>query len=184
MAPSLAVYQLTESMRVSPSLNPASFSMLSLLAAVVFVASGCQSRAQDAARAGQGSLAPEVLPAMVVYKSPTCGCCTKWVEYLQAAGMDVKTTDVDDMGTIKERFGVPGRLSSCHTGIIDGYIVEGHVPIEDIRRLLTEKPKAVGITVPGMPIGSPGMEVEGREADRYDVVLFDASGNQSVFASH
>jgi hypothetical protein len=121
---------------------------------------------------------------MVVYKSPTCGCCSKWVDYLRAAGMEVKTTDTEDMGSIKERFGVPGKLSSCHTAVVGGYIVEGHVPFEDIQKLLTERPDAVGISAPAMPIGSPGMEVEGREADKYDVLLFDAKGNQRVFASH
>ena len=158
-----------------------SFATLSLVAAAVFAVSGCQSQAHDASDA---SLASQALPAMMVYKSPTCGCCSKWVAYLEEAGMEVKTTDVEDMGAIKERFGVPGKLSSCHTGIVGGYVVEGHVPIEDIQRLLAERPNAVGITAPGMPVGSPGMEVEGRPADKYDVILFDASGNQEVYASH
>jgi hypothetical protein len=120
----------------------------------------------------------------MVYKSPTCGCCSKWVDYLRAAGMEVKTTDIEDMGTIKERFGVPARMASCHTAVIGGYVVEGHVPLEDIRRLLAEQPKATGISAPGMPIGSPGMEVEGRAADRYDVMVFGPEDPPSVFASH
>ncbi|MDZ4700357.1 MAG: DUF411 domain-containing protein [Rhodothermales bacterium] len=150
----------------------------------VLVAAGCRSDGADSSGIKPISVAEEVLPTMMVYKSPTCGCCSKWVDHLRAAGMDVKTTDSDDMGSIKERFGVPGKLSSCHTAVVGGYIVEGHVPFEDIQRLLTERPDAVGLAVPAMPVGSPGMEVEGRPADKYNVLLFDANGNQRVYASH
>ncbi len=150
----------------------------------LFVAAGCQSNAADTSDLAPVSMAEQVLPVMMVYKSPTCGCCTKWVDYLRDAGMEVNTTDTEDMGSIKERFGVPGKLSSCHTAVVGGYIVEGHVPIADIQRLLKERPDAVGLSVPAMPIGSPGMEVEGRPADNYNVLLFDANGNQRVYASH
>lgn len=159
-------------------------SSLTALALLLLVAAGCQSDSQDATEMKQVALVDEALPTMMVYKSPTCGCCSKWVEYLRANGMEVKTQDIEDMGSIKERFGVPGRLSSCHTAVVGGYIVEGHVPIEDIKKLLQDRPNATGITAPGMPVGSPGMEVEGRAADKYDIILFDANGNQSVFASH
>ena len=150
----------------------------------VFIAAGCQSNAADTSDLAPVSMAEQVLPVMMVYKSPTCGCCTKWVDYLRDAGMEVNTTDTEDMGSIKERFGVPGKLSSCHTAVVGGYIVEGHVPFEDIQRLLKERPDAAGLAVPAMPIGSPGMEVEGRPADNYNVLLFDANGNQRVYASH
>lgn len=151
-----------------------------VLLMVLFVA-GCQSNASQPAPMAEASLE---LPTMMVYKSPTCGCCSKWVDYLRAQGMEVKTQDMEDMRSIKERFGVPDKLASCHTAVVGGYVVEGHVPIEDIRRLLQERPNATGITVPGMPIGSPGMEVEGRPADAYQVVQFDAQGTTKVFATH
>jgi hypothetical protein len=119
---------------------------------------------------------------MTVYKSPTCGCCGKWVDHVRAAGYDVKTIDVDDVTPYKQKYGVPLDLSSCHTGVIDGYAIEGHVPADVITRLLTEKPKgAKAIAVPGMPLGSPGMEVPGRK-DAYNVILIDAKGKRSVFA--
>ncbi len=155
-------------------------------AAALFVlaAAGCRPDSTASAPESPIILAEDVLPVMMVYKSPTCGCCSKWVDHLRAAGMEVKTTDSDDMGSIKERFGVPGKLSSCHTAVVGGYIIEGHVPFEDIQRLLKERPDAAGLSVPAMPIGSPGMEVEGRPADKYNVLLFDANGNQRVYASH
>lgn len=119
-----------------------------------------------------------------VFKSPTCGCCADWVKHLEAAGFTVEVQDIPNMMAVKGELGVPGELGSCHTARIAGYLVEGHVPAADIQRLLEEKPDIRGISVPGMPVGSPGMEVEGRPADRYDVVAFDAAGRTSVFASH
>jgi len=121
---------------------------------------------------------------VIVYKSPTCGCCTGWVEHMQEQGFKVEVHDVSDLNAIKRQFAVPSDLESCHTALHGGYVIEGHVPAEDIRRLLAERPAIAGIAAPGMPVGSPGMEVPGRAADRYDVVAFDKSGGRSTFASH
>ncbi len=116
-----------------------------------------------------------------VYKTPTCGCCAKWVDHLRDNGFSVSVTDLKDVTPIKLENGVPRRLASCHTAITEGYIVEGHVPAEDIRRLLDERPKVSGLAVPGMPIGSPGME--GPNPKRYKVLSFGADGTR-VFAEH
>ncbi|MBF0369110.1 MAG: DUF411 domain-containing protein [Magnetococcales bacterium] len=121
---------------------------------------------------------------MIVFKSPSCGCCGGWVEYLKANGMTVSVQDVDEMDSVKRRLGVPFQAASCHTAKIGGYVIEGHVPIEDIRKLLAQKPPVTGIAAPGMPIGSPGMEVPGEEPDKYDVVTFTEDGQMSLFASH
>lgn len=132
------------------------------------------------------SVAPVVnasLPTITVYKSPTCGCCSLWGEHLEANGFTVETVDVDDINTIKQEYGIPQELSSCHTGVVDGYIVEGHVPAEDIVRLLEEQPEAAGLAVPGMPLGSPGMEVPDGRVQPYEVYLV-ANGQSTVFASH
>ena len=123
------------------------------------------------------------LPAITVYKSPTCGCCSLWGEHLEANGFTVETVDVDDINTVKEEYGIPQELSSCHTGVVDGYIIEGHVPAEDIVRLLEEQPEAAGLAVPGMPLGSPGMEVPDGRVQAYDVYLV-TGGETTVFASH
>lgn len=121
---------------------------------------------------------------VTVYKTPTCGCCRGWVDHLRAQGFRVETVDRDDLTMVKAANGVPGQLESCHTATVGGYVVEGHVPARDIRRLLAERPPVIGLAAPGMPVGSPGMEVPGSPAERYDVVSFDRSGATSVFASH
>ena len=121
-------------------------------------------------------------PAVTVYKSPSCGCCTKWVEHLQAHGYTVITRDTDDMTTVKDANGVPDRLQSCHTALVGGYVIEGHVPAATIDRLLRERPRIAGLAVPGMPAGSPGMEVGVTEA--YDVIAYDAGGTTRVYESH
>jgi hypothetical protein len=121
-------------------------------------------------------------PAQVqVYKSPSCGCCNKWIDHLESHGFSVRAIDVSDLRSIKAENGVPPRLSSCHTAFVEGYIVEGHVPAQDIRRLLLEQPRISGLAVPGMPIGSPGME--GPNPERYRVLSFGPEG-MGVFASH
>lgn len=125
---------------------------------------------------------PDPLPAVTVYKSPTCGCCTKWVEHLQASGFEVKMVDMPNVAPMKEQLGLPRDLGSCHTAVVDGYVVEGHVPADVVKKMLAERPKAVGIAVPGMPIGSPGME-QGDRKDPYDIVLFTRDGTRSVYAS-
>jgi len=117
-----------------------------------------------------------------VYKSPTCGCCGKWIEHLEAAGFKVEATDVQSVQPIKASNGVTPRLASCHTALVDGYVIEGHVPAEDVKRLLKERPKISGLAVPEMPIGSPGME--GPNPERYDVIAFGGEKGETVFASH
>lgn len=122
-------------------------------------------------------------PVVRVVKSPTCGCCTEWVDHLEENGFRVEVEETRAVGAAKARLGVPGELSSCHTAQVGGYVVEGHVPAGEIRRLLEEQPEGVkGLAVPGMPAGSPGME--GPPPVPYDVVAFDGSGGRSVWASY
>jgi hypothetical protein len=115
---------------------------------------------------------------MVVHKDPYCGCCDGWIEHFRLIGYAVETRDHADMNAVKDRYGVPPGLSSCHTVLVDGYVLEGHVPAEALERLLAERPRAAGIAVPGMPVGSVGMEVEGIAPDLYDVVLFGPDGEK------
>jgi hypothetical protein len=118
-----------------------------------------------------------------VVKSPYCGCCNHWIEYLRHEGFEVNVTEAEDVTPAARRLGVPDDLRSCHTASIDGYAIEGHVPAEDIRRLLAERPDAAGLAVPGMPIGSPGME-QGDRRDPYQTILFTRDGTRQVFARH
>lgn len=118
---------------------------------------------------------------VTVYKSATCGCCSLWIDHLRANGFDVKAVDVDDVRPIMAEHGVPVALGSCHTATVDGYVVEGHVPADVIHRMLEERPAIAGIAVPGMPIGSPGME--GPNPQPYNVVAFDRAGNMTVYDS-
>jgi hypothetical protein len=119
-------------------------------------------------------------PVMVVYKSPTCGCCTEWVKHVKKAGFRVEVHDTADVQPVKDRWGVPKDMVSCHTAKVDGYAIEGHVPADLIQRLLQERPAVVGIAAPGMPIGSPGME--GGAPEPYDVLTFDKEGRTELFA--
>ena len=121
-------------------------------------------------------------PQVKVYKSATCGCCTKWVDHLRSRGFSVEATDVEDLERVKLENGIPGQLASCHTAFVEGYFVEGHVPAEDVQRLLAERPRIAGLAVPGMPIGSPGME--GPNPERYQVLALGLEGEVSVFATH
>jgi len=121
-------------------------------------------------------------PEAVVYKSPTCGCCTSWVAHMKASGFAVKAVDVSDLNAVKQRFGVPAQLASCHTALVGGYVVEGHVPASAVKRLLEEKPAALGVSVPGMPIGSPGME--GPNPEPFAVQRFDERGRTSIYESY
>jgi hypothetical protein len=123
-------------------------------------------------------------PTITIYKTPQCGCCQKWVMHVAAAGFKPAINDVEDIDAIKQRYGVPAALQSCHTALVGGYVVEGHVPAADIKRLLAERPKVVGIAVPGMPAGTPGMEMPGAPADRYEVTAFLANGTTRRFAAH
>lgn len=120
---------------------------------------------------------------IVVYKSPTCGCCTKWIDHLEQNGFNVEAHDVKDVTPYKIHNLVTPELASCHTAIVDGYVIEGHVPASDIKRLIREHPPIHGLAVPGMPVGSPGME-QGNHKDNYNVISFDRQGNKWVYSSH
>lgn len=119
-------------------------------------------------------------PEMTVYKSPTCGCCDKWIDHMEDNGFQVKAIDVLDVIPIKQQYGLRPEHASCHTAIVEGYVVEGHVPAADVKRLLSEKPDVLGLAVPGMPIGSPGMEM-GDRVDSYSVIAVDKDGGTEVF---
>ena len=119
---------------------------------------------------------------VVVYKNPSCGCCSKWADHLRAKGFSVEVKAVNNMGDVKERFGTPWKMESCHTALIDSYVIEGHVPVREINRLLAERPEVKGLAVPGMPAGSPGME--GRYTDSYNVMLFRSDGSTEVYAHY
>ncbi len=125
--------------------------------------------------------APAKLTPVTVYKSPTCGCCAKWVEHMRANGFEVTVNEMPDVAPIKDKQGVPAELRSCHTALVGGYVIEGHVPADVIKKLLRERPNAVGLAVPGMPMGSPGME--GASKDSYNVMLFDKAGKATIYAS-
>lgn len=114
----------------------------------------------------------EALPLVKVTKNPSCGCCGGWIDHIKTAGFPVQVVDEPDMDSVKQRLGVPADLTSCHTAEVDGYVVEGHVPAAAIRRLLSERPTAIGLAAPGMPVGSPGMDFPGVELEPYDVFLF------------
>ncbi len=137
---------------------------------------------------GSGSGDPSVVGSsetLKVWKTPTCGCCAEWVEHMADAGFRVRTHDVSEreLMEIKRDRGVPAHLASCHTATVDGYSLEGHVPAEDVQRLLSERPDVRGIAVPGMPLGSPGMDFGGRQ-DPYQVIAFDEEGGEEVFSRH
>ena len=136
--------------------------------------------AQAEEKAGGATGATEI----VVYKDPNCGCCTKWSEHMRRAGFSVIENKMENMDAVKQRFGVAKALSSCHTAVVDGYIIEGHVPAEDVRRLLREKPDITGLTAPGMPQQSPGMQPEGEAPRNYDVLAFDRKGDVRVFSRY
>lgn len=125
-----------------------------------------------------------VLPLMTVHKTPSCGCCGIWVEHMRQAGFTVDVRDTDDLGPIKARLGVPYGKGSCHTAEVGGYLVEGHVPATDVLRLLQERPQARGLVLPGMPLGSPGMEVPGGHAQPYTVELVRPDGSIEAFSKH
>jgi len=120
-------------------------------------------------------------PKVTVYQSPTCGCCSKWVTHLEQNGFEVKSVDMKDMRMIKSMSGVKPDLASCHTARVGGYVIEGHVPADDIKRLLAERPDVRGLTAPGMPPSSPGMDIGNTP---YQVLTFDKNGKTQVFAQH
>ena len=120
---------------------------------------------------------------MQVYKNPSCDCCAAWVHYLKAAGFSVEVTETEDTIAVRRRLGMPDRFGSCHTATVEGYVLEGHVPSFEVKRLLAMKPAAIGLAVPAMPVGSPGMEYGDRK-DPYDVFLIDRKGHATVFARY
>jgi len=139
----------------------------------LLIAAGCSAEAPPETPAADTS-------TMVVYHDPNCGCCSKWIEHLEQHGFAVEAVQETDMNAIKRRLGVPENLPSCHTATFGDYVIEGHVPAEAVQRLLAEKPDIAGIAVPGMPIGSPGME-HGDTRHAFDVVSFDEAGRTTVF---
>jgi hypothetical protein len=161
---------------------------LALGAALLVSAACADAGAANADTAGDVAMAladaPQAsisgLPLALVYKTPSCGCCNGWIEHLEAAGFEVDARNIRDLMSIKRDAGVPVQLSSCHTALIDGYVVEGHVPIEQVQRMLAERPDIAGIAVPGMPTGSPGME--GANGKPYQVFSFDNAGHAAVYA--
>ncbi len=117
-----------------------------------------------------------------VFRSPTCSCCGAWVQYMEQNGFNVIVEDVQDMAPIKARYLVPPELQSCHTALVDGFVIEGHVPVREIMRLITERPDVIGLAVPGMPAGAPGME--GSAEVPFDVIAFDSAGRKQIFAQY
>ncbi|MDQ6998513.1 MAG: DUF411 domain-containing protein [Mariprofundus sp.] len=126
----------------------------------------------------------KTMPEVVMYKSPNCECCTGWAEHLSKNGFTVIEHKRDDMDAIKSKYGVTDKLASCHTAIVDGYVIEGHVPAADVERLLKERPDVVGLTAPGMPMKSPGMQSVGQTPKGYDVLAFDHDGKSHVFTHY
>ncbi len=145
--------------------------LLALIGLGLLMAGGCRTADGDATR-------------IQVFKTATCGCCTKWIDHLEAAGFEVEARDLPDLASVKSANGVPNELTSCHTALVDGYVLEGHVPAADIERLLTERPDVRGLAVPEMPLGSPGMEhPDPSRHEAYDVLSFGPAGVR-VYASH
>lgn len=144
------------------------------------VTGGAVGEAGATPAASSAPAVADALPTALVYKTPSCGCCSLWVDHMREAGFEVDARDLNDIIPVKIDAGVPPRMSSCHTTLIDGYVVEGHIPAEHVKRLLEERPDVVGIAVPGMPIGSPGME--GIGARPYQVLSWDRQGNVEVYA--
>jgi hypothetical protein len=159
-------------------MNP-TFRKTTLIGAVLLLAIGVSAAVAIVQRPAPSPSGP----AITVYKTATCGCCSKWIEHLKEAGFAVTAEDVTqaELMAVKRDVGLARGLESCHTGIVDGYVIEGHVPADVIQRFLAERPKAVGLAVPGMPLGSPGMEADVQEP--YDVLQFSASGETKVFTS-
>ena len=154
-----------------------------LLALCVFLALPASAQA-PAATPGPAASPVERLPLVVVHKSPTCGCCVVWAEHMRKAGFTVELRDENDLGPVKHRAGLPAGKHSCHTAMVAGYFIEGHVPAVDVKRLLATKPDAKGLIVPGMPIGSPGMEMPDGRVQPYAVELVKRDGTTEVYSRH
>ena len=148
---------------------------------VVAYAQSKTTAAKTTQAKGAAAKATPAKPHLSVYKSPTCGCCAKWVEYMEANGFTATVTNMPDVTPVKISNGLPPRLGSCHTTLVGGYVIEGHVPVSDVRRLLQEKPAIAGLAAPGMPAGSPGMDVP--NSPPYDIIAFDKTGRTSVYST-
>lgn len=155
---------------------------MSWVLALGFV-SGC-SQVAPSASAAQPAAAQAQWPPMTVYKTPTCGCCSVWIEHVRAAGFEVQAVDVDDLGPAKAQAGVPFGKGSCHTARVGDYFIEGHVPVADIQRLLRERPAGRGLVLPGMPLGSPGMELPDGRREAFTVELVADDGSTTVWSHH
>ena len=154
-----------------------------VLAALTVLLSACNRADAPLEAATPESADARAVDTLVVHKSPSCGCCADWVTYMQDEGFQTSTIETDQVDAIKAEHGLTDpALKSCHTALIDGYVVEGHVPADDVRRLLAERPDIVGLSAPGMPMQSPGMG--SREPSGYDVIAFDAEGNTEVWSSY
>ncbi len=150
---------------------------LALLLSITFAAACSQEKTKNS-----NTNAEKV--SVTMYKNPGCECCTAWAEHMERNGFEVEEKPVDNLYALKFNYKVPNDMGACHTALIGDYVVEGHVPAEDVNRLLKEQPDAKGLAVPGMPTGSPGMEIPGRKAEPFDVMLFSEDGSRSVYASH
>lgn len=164
--------------------------MLPPAIAGIALPSGCSPSTQELEPASPASVAAIPGPAttagpdstaLVVYKESTCPCCNSWVDYMRTDGFNVVTYNVTDLDAVKQKHNIAGNLQSCHTTEVGGYYVEGHVPADLVRRLLAERPRVAGIAVPGMPVGSPGMEVG--PAEPYDILTVDSAGRTAIFGS-
>lgn len=148
---------------------------------------GCSVATPGESAGSTASSAPPTAadsPLLTVHKSPTCGCCALWVDHVEASGFRAEIQLANDIEPVKRRVGVPAGYGSCHTAEVEGYFIEGHVPASDIQQLLKERPDALGLTVPGMPMGSPGMEVPSGEVRPYTVFLVHKDGTVSPFSEH
>ena len=157
---------------------------LPVLLVVALLAAGCASG--DAESNADGTAVADDLPQVTVYKSATCNCCARWVDHMKQAGFPVETRNKADLQAKKEQLSVPERLRSCHTASVDGEVIEGHVPARVVKGYLRgkERKRAKGLAVPGMPVGSPGMEMPNRPAQPYRVIAFQGDGRAGVYSSH
>jgi hypothetical protein len=158
--------------------------LYSLMLAVAYFATGPAPASDEPTAPTELSKLKREIHSATVYKTATCGCCKAWVQHLRDNGFEVQTHDVDNLDEVKQRLGVPFGMGSCHTAQIGPYFIEGHVPAADIQRLLREQPQAKGLTVPGMPIGSPGMESPSGGTQPYDVLLVAPDGTTKTYAHH
>jgi hypothetical protein len=137
-----------------------------------------------AVSAARPLLAASAGPLVTIYKNASCKCCSRWMEHLKLNGFSTEAHDIDDVDAIKDRNGVPRPLRSCHTALVDGYVIEGHVPADDLERLLKERPKIVGLAVPGMPPSAPGMYQPGDAKEPFEVLAFQKSGATTKYSAH